>query len=67
MSLFFVPLLGFACPLSELIIELPLSYPLRTVEVTSNRLGASEAQMRKWQLSMTILLMTQGKLLLSQE
>jgi len=40
-------------------MRMPPSYPLRSVELESkSRLGVSEAQWRKWLLSMTTLLLT---------
>ncbi|KAL6076582.1 listerin E3 ubiquitin protein ligase 1, variant 2 [Balamuthia mandrillaris] len=48
-----------------IVIRLPLSYPLRTVEIDCvKRLGISEALWRKWMLSMTTLFITQVSLLI---
>jgi len=44
---------------STVVMRLAPSYPLRSVELESkSRLGVSEAQWRKWMLSMTTLFLT---------
>lgn len=43
----------------EVVMRLAASYPLRSIEIeTKSRLGVSEAQWRKWMLSMTTLFLT---------
>ena len=44
---------------STVVMRLAPSYPLRSMELESkSRLGVSEAQWRKWMLSMTTLFLT---------
>lgn len=48
------------------VMRLAASYPLRSVELeTRSRLGVSEAQWRKWMLSMTTLFLTHVRALLA--
>jgi len=47
-----------------IILNLPVSYPLKPIEVEGNKTGVPEAQWRKWMLSMHTLLFTEDASLL---